>query len=124
MARLPERWTLLRENEPLQDPSTGNRVPVVPTEYPWTGLLQQRQLSSSSVDIGNTEFEAGHEVSGFVLLLDPGLTPFPSRRDRFRDADGLVYQVVGTPRARRPARGSRRPAYIAAIVRQVSDMKE
>lgn len=124
MSRLPERWTLLRENPPGQDPSTGNRVPVPPSEYPWTGLLQQRQLSSSSVDMGNVEFESGHEVSGFVLLLDPGLSPSPTRRDRFRGPDGEIVQVVGTPRARRPARGSRRPAYIAAIVRLVSDMKE
>ncbi|MFC9786436.1 hypothetical protein [Rhodococcus sp. NPDC127528] len=124
MSRLPERWTLLRDNEPLQDPSTGNEIPVAPSEYPWTGLLQQRQLSASSVDAGNVEFEDGHEVSVFDLLLDPGLTPFPNRRDRFRDADGRIVQVVGTPRARRPARGSRRPAYIAAIVRHVSDMKE
>ncbi|WP_245813858.1 hypothetical protein [Rhodococcus marinonascens] len=94
------------------------------SEIPWTGLLQQEQLSSSSVKAGNSEFEDGHEASSYVLLLDPGIDPFPQRRDAFRGPDGRVFQVVGTPRARRPARGSRRPAYIAAIVRTSSDYQE
>ncbi len=122
--RLPEPWTLLRDGEATVDPSSGNRIPAAPIEVPWTGLLQQRQLSSSSVDAGNNEFLDGHITSSYVLLLDPGLEPFPSRRDRFRDDQGVVYQVVGQPRVRRPARGSRKPNYIAAIVRSASDVKE
>ncbi|WP_395705148.1 hypothetical protein [Rhodococcus ruber] len=125
MNRLPESWTLLVDNPPTQDDdSTGNRIPSPPTEIPWTGLLQQRQLSAASVDAGNTEFEAGHVVSSYVLLLDPGIPVTPGRRDRFRDEQNVIYQIEGTPRVRRPARGSRRPAYIAANVRRVSDMKE
>jgi hypothetical protein len=122
--RLPESWVLLVDGEPTVDESTGNRIPAVPVEVPWTGLLQQRQLASSSVDSGNTEFTDGHVTSSYMLLLDPGLDPFPSARDRFRDSDGIVYQVVGKPRVRRPARGSRKPNYIAAIVRAASDVKE
>lgn len=124
MTRLPERWVLLRENEPVIDPDSGNRIPVPNSEYPWTGLLQQRQLSASSVDAGNVEFEDGHVASSYVLLLDPGLNPFPERRDAFRGPNGEVVQVVGTPRVRQPARRSRRPAYIAAIVRKSSDYEE
>ncbi|CCW14607.1 hypothetical protein EBESD8_51770 [Rhodococcus aetherivorans] len=124
MVTLPEKWVLLRESEPVQDESTGNWIPQPPTEIPWTGLLQQRQLSAASVDAGNTEIVMGHVVSSFVLLLDPGIPVLPDRRDRFRDADDVVYQVEGKPRVRRPARGSRRPAYIAANVRCVSDMEE
>lgn len=121
----PEKWVLIVDTPAtVVDPSTGNRIPSEPTEIPWTGLLQQRQLSAASVDAGNTEFEPGHVVSSFVLLLDPGIPVAPDRRDRFRDEDGVVYQVEGRPRVRRPARGSRRPAYIAANVRCVSDMKE
>jgi len=121
----PEKWVLIVDTPAtVVDPSTGNRIPSEPTEIPWTGLLQQRQLSAASVDAGNTEFEPGHVVSSFVLLLDPGIPVVPDRRDRFRDEDGVVYQVEGRPRVRRPARGSRRPAYIAANVRCVSDMKE
>ena len=90
---------------------------------PVTGFLRL-QLASSSVDSGNTEFSDGHVTSAYDLLLDPGLEPFPSARDRFRDSDGIVYQVVGKPRVRRPARGSRKPNYIAAIVRAASDVKE
>lgn len=122
--RLPESWVLLVDGEATVDPSSGNRIPAAPVEVPWTGLLQQRQLASSSVDSGNTEFTDGHVTSSYVLLLDPGLDPFPSARDRFRDSDGIVYQVVGKPRVRRPARGSRKPNYIAAIVRAASDVKE
>lgn len=124
MPALPEKWVLLVDTPATQDPSTGNRVPVPPTEIEWTGLLQQRQLSAASVDAGNTEFEAGHVVSSYVLLLDPGIPVMPDRRDRFRDTDDVIYQIEGKPRVRRPARGSRRPAYIAANVRRVSDMKE
>jgi len=122
--RLPEPWVLLVDGVATVDESTGNRIPAAPIEVPWTGLLQQRQLSSSSIDSGNTEFEDGHVSSSFTLLLDPGLLPFPSSRDRFRDSDGIVYQVVGRPRARKPARGARKANYIAAIVRCASDVRE
>lgn len=120
---LPEKWTLLVSGEPTIDPSTGNRIPSPPTRIEWTGLLQQRQLSASSVDAGNTEITPGHVVGAYMLLLDPGLTPFPQRRDAFEDEEGTLYQIQGTPRVRHPARRSRRPAYIAAMVRQSSDMK-
>lgn len=125
MRRLPEKWTLLVQNpQHVQDPSTGNWFPGPPREVPWTGLLQQRQLSAASVDAGNTEFAADHVVSSYVLLLDPGLEPFPTQRDAFRDADGVVYRIEGRPRARRRVRGPRKARYIAANVRAVSDMKE
>jgi len=129
MPRLPESWVWLVDNPPTQDPSTGNLLPTPPTRIECTGLLQQRQLSAASVDAGNTEFAPGHVVSSYVLLLDvlpvgsaQPLDPGPS--DRFEDADGVVYQIEGQPRVRRPVPGSRRPAYIAANVRCVTDMKE
>jgi hypothetical protein len=121
---LPERWTLIHRTEDVYDPVSGNSRPGETVEVPWKGLLQQRQLSASSVDAGSTEFEDGHVASAYVLLLEPGLTPFPSRRDAFRGPDGEVLQVVGKPRVRKPARGSRKPAYIAAIVRNSSDYEE
>ncbi|NKS12585.1 hypothetical protein GS580_16740 [Rhodococcus hoagii] len=126
MPRLPEKWTLLvHSTQQVQDESTGNWFPAAaPTPVPWTGLLQQRQLSAASVDAGNTEFAADHVVSSFVLLLDPGLDPFPTQRDSFRDSAGVVYRIEGRPRLRRAANGSQRPAYIAVNVRSVSDMKE
>lgn len=124
MVRFTEPWVLLKDNEPIQDPVTGNWFPTAPTEIPWTGLLQQRQLSASSVDAGSSEIESGHVVASYELLLNPGIPEMPARRDRFRDASGVVYQVVGNPRVRKPARGSRRPAYIAAIVRNSSDLEE
>lgn len=124
MPALPETWVLLVDGEPVQDPSTGNWFPGPRTEIEWTGLLQQRQLSAASVGAGNTEFLDGHVVSSYVLLLDPGIPVTPDRRDQFRGPDGLIYEVEGKPRPRRPARGSRRLAYIAANVRCVSDMKE
>ena len=122
MRRLPEPWVLLRYNEPEYDESTNNQFPVPLTEVPWHGLLQQRQLSASSVDAGNVEFQDGHVTSSYILLLDPGLDPLPTERDSFRDEDGAIYQVVGKPRARRPVRGPRRAAYIAAVVRRSNDM--
>ena len=115
---------MLINNDPIQDPSTGNMIPVPPAEIEWRGRFFQRQLSAASVDAGNTEFDAGHVVSSYVLLLDPGIPVMPDRRDRVRDEDDVIYQIEGKPRARRPARGSRRTAYIAANVRCVSDMKE
>ncbi|MCK8671002.1 hypothetical protein M1M07_07705 [Rhodococcus sp. HM1] len=121
---LPEKWILLVDNPPIHDPSTGNRIPAPPTPVEWTGLAQQRQLSAASVDAGNTEFEAGHVVSSFVLLLDPGIPVMPRVRSKFKDAEGVVYEVEGKPRARRRIRGSRALRYIAVNVRCVSDMKE
>lgn len=120
--KLPEKWTLLRATAPSIDPATGNRIPNPDERVPWTGLLQQRQLTGSPV--GSDEFEPDHEVSGYVLLLDPGLTPFPRRRDRFEGPGGEVVTVQGSPRARRPAVGSRRPAYIAAIIKRAHDIQE
>lgn len=126
MPRLPEKWTLLvHSSQQVQDESTGNWFPAAaPTRVPWTGLLQQRQLSAASVDAGNTEFAAGHVVSSYVLLLDPGLEPFPTGKDAFEGPGGGVYQIEGNPRPRKPAQGARRERYIAVNVRSVSDMKE
>jgi len=128
---LPERWTLLRPGTPVFDPVTGNRMPTTPTEIPWWGLLQQRIITDPQID----EFEDGHVSSQRLnLLLEPGLPGGTSRRDVWRFdgpasvsdliAVGDTVTVQGTPRTRRPAVGSRRPAYIAAIVRHSSDLKE
>ncbi|MCM6778034.1 hypothetical protein NDR87_30935 [Nocardia sp. CDC159] len=64
----------------------------------------------------------------------PGLPGGTNRRDVWRFdgpehvsdlvAVGDTVTVQGTPRTRRPAGGSRKPAYIAAIVRHSSDLKE
>lgn len=124
MGLLPEKWVLLVDQPATQDPSTGNLIPSPPTRVEWTGLLQQRQLSAASVDAGNTEFASGHVVSSYVLLLDPGIPVMPDEGDKFEDADQVVYQIEGKPRARKPARGQRKTAYIAANVRCVNDMKE
>ncbi|MFI6368705.1 hypothetical protein ACIBG0_38990 [Nocardia sp. NPDC050630] len=128
--RLPERWTLLRAGTPTFDPLTGNRVPTTPTEIPWWGLLQKRDLTTVLVE----EFEDGHETQRLTLLLMPGLPGGVNRRDVWRfdgpaDVTDLVQigdtvTVQGTPRTRRPATGSRKPAYIAAIVRHSSDIQE
>ncbi|WP_280389309.1 hypothetical protein [Nocardia wallacei] len=126
--KLRERWTLLRATEPVVDPSTGNKIPGDPEEVPWTGLLQQRLIRTpEQEDLGD-----GVTVSELVLLLDPGLPGGTSRRDVWRfDGPAEFADIVpvggrvtvqGTPRVRRPARGSRRAAYIAAIVRHASDM--
>ncbi|OZE77222.1 hypothetical protein CH305_18470 [Rhodococcus sp. 15-649-2-2] len=125
--RFVERWVLLRDNPGVPDESTGVLKPVPPTEIPYAGLLQQRQLSSSSVDAGNTELYPGNVVSSFVLLLEPApldgsvLDP-PRAKDRLRGPDGLVVHVVGLTRPRRNR--NHQPRYIAAIVRASSDMKE
>lgn len=127
---LPERWTVLRPGLPVIDPSTGNRLASTPEEVPWTGLLQQRIITGPEQD----DLGDGHTVERLTLLLDAGLPGGLGRRDvlRFdgpaRVADlvpvGDTVTVQGTPRVRRPAIGSRRPAYIAAIVRHASDLKE
>ncbi|MCC3311526.1 hypothetical protein [Nocardia africana] len=127
---LPEKWTVLRPGPTTTDPSTGNAIPGEPEEVPWTGLLQQRIITGpEQEDLGG-----GVTTERLTLLLDPGLPGGLSRRDVVRfdgpatvsdlvDVGGTVT-VQGTPRVRRPATGSRRPAYIAAIVRHASDMKE
>lgn len=128
--RLPERWTLLRPGAPVQDPVTGNRRPGPVQEIPWRGLLQQRIITDPQVE----EFEDGRVSQRLTLLLEPGLPDGTDRRDVWRfdgpaDVADLVkvgdtVTVQGTPRARRPAKGSRRPAYIAAVVRHATDLKE
>ncbi|WP_280201258.1 hypothetical protein [Nocardia cyriacigeorgica] len=129
--KFPERWTLLRPGEPVTDPSTGNRMPGTPEPISWWGLLQQKSLVDEQVI---DEFEPGHVASRLTLLLKPGLPGGTSRRDVWRFdgpaevsdlvAVGDTVTVQGTPRVRRPAKGSRRPAYIAAVVRHASDLKE
>ncbi|NEW40783.1 hypothetical protein GV794_01935 [Nocardia cyriacigeorgica] len=131
MKRLPERWTLLRPGLPVIDPSTGNRMPGPVQEVPWWGLLQQKSLIDENVI---SEIEPGRVFSRLTLLLMPGVPGGTSRRDVWRfdgpsDVSDLVgvgdtVTVQGTPRVRRPAIGSRRPAYIAAVVRHASDMQE
>lgn len=128
--RLPEQWTLLRPGEPVIDPSTGNRMPSEPDPVPWRGLLQQRIITDPQIE----EFDDGRVSQRLTLLLEPGLPGGTDRRDVWRfDGPAEVSDLVkvgdtvtvqGTLRVRRPAIGSRRPAYIAAIVRHASDMKE
>lgn len=129
MRPLPEKWTLLRANPSgALDPSTGHPVPSAPTEVEWTGLLQLRLI-----DTRQDEITPDVAVSEMILLLTPGLPGGTSRRDRWRfdgPADvsdllqvGDVVTVQGTPRVRRPARGSRRAAYIAAIVKHSTDLE-
>jgi len=99
-------------------------------EIPWRGLLQQRIITDPQVE----EFEDGRVSQRLTLLLEPGLPDGTDRRDVWRfdgpaDVADLVkvgdtVTVQGTPRARRPAKGSRRPAYIAAVVRHATDLKE
>lgn len=127
---LPERWTLLRPGDPVIDPSTGNRLAGTPLEVPWTGLLQQQIITAPEQD----DLGDGHTVERLVLLLDPGVPGGVGRREVIRFdgpaaaadivAVGDTVTVQGVPRVRRPAIRSRRPAYIAAIVRHASDMKE
>lgn len=130
MNRLPERWTLLRPGPTTQDPLTNNRIPGDPVAVPWWGLLQIRILTEPTLE----EFEDGKVTQRLTLLLNPGLPGGTDRRDVWRfdgpeEVSDLVkvgdtVTVQGIPRVRRPAKGSRRPAYIAAVVRHSSDMKE
>ena len=122
--RFPERW-LIQEpaSVPVFDPSTGVKKPSpLPVPVAVRGLLQQRQLSASSVDAGNSEFVDGHVTSSYVLLLDPS-APSPSPSAVLIDSDGLRYQVVANSRVRRPVRGVRKPAYIAVMVRRSNDLE-
>ena len=121
-----ERWTVLTPGPTTTDPSTGNSLPGEPVETPWTGLLQQRVITSPEQD----DLGGSDTTERLTLLLDPGLPAALDRRAVLRfdgpaDASDIVavgdtVTVQGTPRVRRPARGSRRPAYIAAIVRHSS----
>lgn len=121
--RFPESWWIQGPAEPARDPSTNNRMPgVKPDPVPVQGLLQQRQLSASSVDAGNTEFEDGHVTSAYLLLLDPD-SPVPGSRDEMVDVDGVRYQVVANARPRRHVRGGRKPSYIAVMVRRANDLE-
>jgi hypothetical protein len=130
MNRLPEQWTRVRPGPTTRDPLTGNQIPGDPVLVPWRGLLQKRDLVAEQAE----EFEDGHASQRLTLLLMPGLPGGTGRRDVWRfdgPAEvsdllqvGDTVTVQGTPRVRRPAIGSRRPAYIAAIVRHSSDMKE
>lgn len=136
MTKFLEKWTVIRQGDPVYDDSTGNYVPVEPVEISWTGELQQRFIR-------NDQFEAAGDVaiSELVLLLAPGLPGGVHRRDVLRfdgpvndapaaeDGTDLVdvgdtVRIFGSPRPRRPKRGGRRPAYIAATVRHSTDMKE
>jgi len=122
--RFPEQWWIQRPpSVTVMDPSTGNRKPgVKPDPIAVRGLLQQRQLSASSVDAGNVEFSDGHVTSVYLLLLEPE-SPQPSPRDELVDIDGVHYQVVANSRPRRPVRSGRRPSYIAVMLRCANDLE-
>jgi hypothetical protein len=122
--RFPEQWWIQRPvSSPAMDPSTGNKKPgVKPEPIAVRGLLQQRQLSASSVDAGNVEFVDGHVTSVYVLLLEPD-SPQPEARDELVDVDGIHYQVVANSRPRRPVRSGRRPSYIAVMLRRSNDLE-
>ncbi|OZF47567.1 hypothetical protein [Rhodococcus sp. 14-2470-1a] len=133
MARYPQRWSILRENPPEYDESTGNYFPVPPTYQEWTGLLQQRFL-----DTKQTVMPGNRTLGELVLQLDPYLPGGLSDRDKLRfDGDrrvrgsneglggliavGDIVHVRGRPKERRPTHGGR-VDYIVAIVEHASDM--
>lgn len=120
--RFPERWRIREPGAVVFDPSTGNRRPGPPAaDVVCRGVLQQRQLSASSIDAGSSEISDGHVVMTYVLMLEPS-APTPSSRAVLLDDADNTYQVVASPRVRKPVGG--RPVYIAVMVRRSSDMKE
>lgn len=124
---LPEHWTLLRRAAPSVDPSTGNNRPGSITEVPWRGLIQVALIERRT-----DEPSANGALTELLLLLDPGIVT--SREDVWRfdgpasAADlvkvGQTVQVKGTPRVRRPVRGTRPDSYIVAVVRYATDLME
>ncbi|MGB7237141.1 MAG: hypothetical protein WBD41_14295 [Rhodococcus sp. (in: high G+C Gram-positive bacteria)] len=132
MRQYPQKWSVLRENPPLIDESTGNEIPVDPTAVPVRGLLSQRFL-----DTKQDEFSGNRSSSELVLQLNAPIPGGLGDRDRLRfDSDtrspdgadtveiverGDIVHVRGKPKERRPAAGG--PVqYIVAVVRHSSDL--
>ncbi|OZF00853.1 hypothetical protein CH300_20150 [Rhodococcus sp. 15-1154-1] len=132
MRRYPQKWSLLRENPPVFDESTGGELPVPPTAVPVTGLLSQR-----FPDTKQDEVDGNRTVSELVLQLNAPIPGGLVERDRLRyegdtrsagGADaveivavGDIVHIRGRPKERRPAAGG--PVqYIVAIVRHSSDL--
>lgn len=128
----PQKWTILRENPPEIDESTGNRKPVPRSEIAWTGILQRRFL-----DTKQTEVTDSVTTGELVLQLDPGPPGGLLETDRVRfDGDtrlaagestslaaiGDVLTIQGDPHVRRPVMGGP-PQYVVAIVRRSSDLR-
>jgi hypothetical protein len=131
MRQYPQKWSVLRENPPLYDESTGNKIPVPPTPVEVRGLLSLRFLETKQ-----DEHSGDMTTSQMVLQLNAPIPGGLNGRDRLRfdgdtrtdgvDATGIVEigQVVyvrGRPKERRSAAGG--PVqYVVAIVEHGSDM--
>jgi hypothetical protein len=71
-------------------------------------------------------------LTEMLLLLDPGIVTNHMDVWRFDGPSmvgdivkvGQTVQVKGTPRARRPVRGTRPDSYIVAVVRYATDLME
>ncbi|OZE10209.1 hypothetical protein CH249_14085 [Rhodococcus sp. 05-2255-3B1] len=131
MRRYPQNWSVLRENPPVYDESTGNRIPVPPTAVPVTGLLSLRFLETKQ-----EQHPGDLTTSQMVLQLNAPVPGGLNGRDRLRfDGDtrtdgtdatdivevGQVVYIRGRPKERRSAAGG--PVqYVVAIVDHGSDM--
>jgi hypothetical protein len=115
--RLPELLTILNAGESVTDPVTGNVRPGEAVPTPWWGLVQQRFVAT-----GQRQIEDAHIVSEFIVLLEPG-APIASASS-ILDEDGRHHEIVAFPRPRRPVRGPRAAAYIAAYTNIAADSQE
>ncbi|KQU49258.1 hypothetical protein ASG84_26410 [Rhodococcus sp. Leaf278] len=79
MRRYPQNWSVLRDNPPVYDESTGNKIPVPPTAVPVTGLLSLRFLETKQ-----EQHPGDLTTSQMVLQINAPVPGGLNGRDRLR----------------------------------------
>lgn len=115
--RFPTTVRLRTPGPPTTDPETGNEVPGPVVETTSPAYLSQRAVANVSMAIEDRARQTT-VISLYTLLLPAG-TPITSET-RVVDTDGWQYEVEGDPAERRSLR---RPAFIAAALRRISDLQ-
>lgn len=117
--RFPSRVTLRTPGPPQPDPATGNPRPGPAVIVTTSAYLAQRPVANISQT--SEQLARQDTVTSQYTLLVPASTAITAA-SRVVDEDGFVYEVEGEPAVRRDL--SRRPSYIAAALRRLSDMQD
>lgn len=115
--RFPTTVRLRTPGPPTTDPETGNPIPGPPVETTTAAYLSQRAVANVSMAIEDDARQTT-TISLYTLLVPPGTPIGP--QTQVIDPDGNLYEVEGDPALRRTLR---RPVFIAAALRRISDLQ-
>lgn len=118
LPQMPRTVVVRTPGEPGTDEVTGNPIPGPTVDVATRAYLAQRpvMITSGSEELGATQDTV---ITTYTLLVPYDVVI--TSESTVADEDGTVYQVEGHP-APRSGLG-RRPNFIAASLRRISDMQ-